>query len=150
MRFETELLLNGKTATGIAVPEGIVEKLGGGRRAPVTVSLNGYTFQTSLGTVSGQVMIPVSAAVRGAAGVEAGDLLVVDIEPRTEPVVVEVPEDLRAALAAEPQVRTFFEGLTASQQRGYTEWVDGAKTAETRQRRLELSLQALRERRTHH
>jgi hypothetical protein len=150
MRFRAELRLNGKTATGVPVPENVVDELGAGRRAPVTVSLNGYTFHTSLGTVSGEVMIPVSAAVRGAAGIEAGDLLDVRVEPRTEPVEVEVPEDLRAALAAEPQVRTFFEGLTTSQQRGYTEWVDGAKTAETRQRRLELSLQALRERRTRH
>ncbi len=112
------------------------------------VSLNGYTFQTSLGTVSGQVMIPVSAAVRKAAGIEAGDRLEIEIELAMEPAQVTVPEDLQAALAAEPEARTFFDGLTASQKRGYTEWIEQAKQADTRQRRLEQTLDGLRERRS--
>jgi len=148
MRFDAELRLNGKTATGVPVPESILEGLGGGRRPRVTVSLNGYSFQTSLGTMSGQVLIPVSAVVRNAAGIEAGDRLDVEIELATEPAQVAVPEDLRAALAAEPEAHAFFDGLTASQKRGYTEWIEQAKQAETRQRRLAQSLDALREHRT--
>nr|WP_109509612.1 DUF1905 domain-containing protein [Nocardioides speluncae] len=85
MRFDAELRLNGKTATGIPVPERVIEGLAGGRRPRVTVSLNGYTFQTSLGTMSGQVLIPVSGVVRGAAGIEAGDRLDIEIELATKP-----------------------------------------------------------------
>lgn len=143
MRFDAELRLNGKTATGIPVPDSIIEALGGGRRPRVTVSLNGHRFRTSLGTMSGQVMIPVSGAIRSAAGIEAGDRLDVEIALATEPARVAVPEDLQAALTAEPEVRAFFDGLTVSQKRGYTEWIEQAKKAETCQRRLEQTLDAL-------
>lgn len=148
MRFDAELRLNGKTATGVPVPESVIEGLGGGRRPRVTVSLNGYSFQTSLGTMSGQVLVPVSAAIRSAAGIAAGDRLEVEIELATAPAQVAVPEDLLAALAAEPEAHAFFDGLTASQKRGYTEWIEQAKQAETRQRRLAQTLTALREHRT--
>lgn len=148
MRFDAELRLNGKTATGIPVPERVIDGLAGGRRPHVTVSLNGYTFQTSLGTMSGQVLIPVSGIVRAAAGIEAGDRLDVEIELATQSTQVEVPQDLHAALAAEPDASAFFAGLTASQQRGYTEWIEQARKPETRQRRLEATVDALREHRS--
>jgi bifunctional DNA-binding transcriptional regulator/antitoxin component of YhaV-PrlF toxin-antitoxin module len=148
MRFDAELRLNGKTATGVPVPESVIEGLGGGRRPQVRVSLNGHSFQTSLGTMSGQVLIPVSAAVRSAAGIEAGDRVDVEIELATEPTPVAVPDDLQAALAAEPDAHAFFDGLTASQKRGYTEWIEQAKKAETRRSRLEQTLGALREHRS--
>jgi hypothetical protein len=106
MRFRAELELNGKTATGIAVPERIVEGLGGGRRPRVIVAFNRHTFQTSLGTMSGQVLIPVSTAVRGAAGVEASEQLDVEIELSTQPTHVSVPDDLRTTLATDPMAES--------------------------------------------
>ena len=57
--FNGELRLNGKTATGVPVPDAVLEGLSAGRRPMVRVTINGFTFQTSLGTMSGQVMIPV-------------------------------------------------------------------------------------------
>lgn len=148
MRFDAELRLNGKTATGIPVPPGVLDGLGGGRRPRVAVSLNGYAFQTTLGTMSGEVLIPVSAAIRAAAAVEAGDRLSVEIELCTEPARVSVPDDLRAALAAEPAARAFFDGLTPSQRRAYAEPIEQAKKPQTRQRRLDQTMDALRARRT--
>lgn len=148
MKFDSELRLNGKTATGVPVSDHVIEELGGGRRPRVTVSVNGFTFQTSLGSMSGQVMIPVSASVRGAAGVGAGDRLTIEIELATVPLPVPIPDDLQGAMTAEPEARAFFDGLTASQQRGYTEWIEQAKKAETRQRRLAQTVVALRERRS--
>lgn len=148
MRFRAELELNGKTATGISVPDSIVEGLGGGRRPRVAVSFNGHTFQTSLGTMDGQITIPVSAAVRSAAGVQAGDRLDVEIALSTQPVQVAVPDELTTALAADPDARAFFDRLTPSQQRGYTDWIEQAKTSPTRQRRLDQTMTALREHRT--
>ncbi|MFI0480983.1 YdeI family protein [Actinomadura sp. 9N215] len=60
---------------------------------------------------------------------------------------VPVPDELDAALAAEPAVRAFFDRLTPSQQRGYTEWIEQARKPETRQRRLEETMTALRDHR---
>lgn len=148
VRFDAELRLNGKTATGIPVPDSVLEGLGGGRRPQVRVTLNGHSFQTSLGTMSGQVLIPVSAVIRSAAGIEAGDRMDVEIELATAPAPVVVPDDLQLALDDEPDAREFFAGLTASQKRGYTEWVEQAKKAETRQRRLEQTVDALRQHRS--
>ncbi|HEY9291395.1 MAG TPA: YdeI/OmpD-associated family protein [Microlunatus sp.] len=150
MKFRGELELNGKTATGITVPDKIIEELGAGRRPRVSVSFNSYTFQIGLGTMAGQVKIPVSGAIREAAGVRAGDQLEVQIELATQPVVVGVPDELRDALAGEPEAKTFFEGLTTSQQRGYTEWIEQAKKPETRQRRVDQALQALQRRQVRH
>jgi len=148
MRFEAELALHGKTATGIPVPDEVVEGLAAGRRPAVVVRLNGYEFRTTLGSMSGQVLIPVSAAVRSAAGIEAGDRLDVEVDVARTPADVAIPADLQASLAAEPDTSAFFDGLTASQKRGYTEWIDQAKKADTRQRRLAQTLDALRARRT--
>lgn len=148
MRFDGELRLNGKTATGVPVPENVIEALGGGRRPQVTVSLNGYTFQTSLGTMAGQILIPFSAVIRSAAGLAAGDHVEVEIKLATAPTPVDVPEDLRGLLADDPGAQEFFDALTASQKRGFTDWIEQAKKPQTRQRRLEQTLTALRDRRT--
>jgi len=82
MRFRTTLQLDGKTATGIEVPDDVVTALGAGRRPPVTVSINGFEFDTTLGVRNGVSKIPVSAERREAAGIAAGDRLEVDIRTR--------------------------------------------------------------------
>ena len=45
MKFKTTLLQAGKTATGIEVPAKIVESFGAGKKPPVRVTINGYTYQ---------------------------------------------------------------------------------------------------------
>ena len=148
MRFRATVLLNGETATGIEVPAEVIEGLGGGKRPAVSVTLNGYTYRTTVGIMGGRSLIPVSADVRAAAGVAAGDQLDVMLEPDTAPREVEVPADLAAALAADPDAKTFFDELSYSQKRWYVMPIEGAKAAETRQRRVEKAITMLREGRT--
>lgn len=143
MRFRAALLLGGKTATGIPVPDEVLTALGPGRRFALRVTLGQHAFRTTTGTVDGTVMIPVSAAAREAAGVEAGQELDVDVELDLEPRTTELPADLAAALAAEPQARAYYDGLTASRQKAYATWVDSAKKPETRDRRLAETVQLL-------
>ena len=85
MEFRAILRLDGKTATGIEVPPAVLHALGKGKRPPVWVTLNGFTYRTTVGTLGGRQLIPVSADVRRHAGVQAGDALVVGIELDTEP-----------------------------------------------------------------
>lgn len=73
MKFEGTVQLNGKTATGVPVPEEVVAELGGGRRPKVLATVAGHTYRGSVGTVNGTFMLSVSAEVREAAGVAAGD-----------------------------------------------------------------------------
>ena len=145
MRFRTTILQGDKTATGIRIPDEVVEALGSGKRPAVTVTLNGYTYRSSIATVSGQYMVGVSADTREKAGVAGGDEVDVDIELDTAPREVTVPPDFAAALDAEPAARRTFEGLTYSLKRFHVESVEGAKTPETRQRRIEKSVATLRE-----
>ena len=80
--------------------------------------------------------IGLNRAVRAAAGVDAGDRIRVAMELDTEPRTVQPPEDLRAALDAEPGALASFEELSFTHRREYAEWVEGAKRPETRAKRV--------------
>ena len=125
------------TKTGIEVPPEVIEALGAGKRPPVEVDLNGYRFRTTVGVMGGKHLVPVNADTRRQAGVAAGDAVHVTLTVATAPRTVDVPDDLAAALAAEPAAATFFAGLSNSLQRMHVDNVNVAKTAETRQRRVE-------------
>ena len=145
MRFRTTILQSGKTSTGIEVPAEVVDALGAGKRPPVTVTLNGYTYRSSIAVMGGAYMVGVSSDVRAAAGVQGGDELDVDIALDTAPREVAVPDDLRAALDAEPAARETFEKLSNSNKSWHVLQVEGAKTDETRQRRIAKSVATLKE-----
>ena len=136
MRFHTSLQLNGKTATGIRVSPEIVERLGVGKRPAVNVTINGYTYRSTVAVMGGEFMLPVSAEVRERAGIAAGDALDVDIELDTEPRAVDVPPDFAAALDADAEARRVFDTLSYSNKRRVVLSIEEAKTAETRQRRI--------------
>jgi hypothetical protein len=145
MRFRTTILQSGKTATGIRVPDEIVQALGGGRRAAVTITINGYTYRSSIAVLGGDHMVGVSAENRAGAGVAGGDEVDVEIALDTAPRTVSVPDDLSAALDAEPAARSTFEALSYSNKSWHVGQITGAKTDDTRQRRIEKSVAALRE-----
>ena len=145
MRFSTTVELHGRTATGMPVPPEVVQALGGGRKPAVTVTVGGHTYRTTIGSMGGRSLIPLSAERRAAAGVAAGDDVEVDVELDTEPREVEVPADLAAALAAEPAARARFDGLSRSARLRHVLAVEGAKTAVTRQRRVAAAVATLAE-----
>ena len=145
MRFHTVILQSDKTATGIQVPEEVVTSLGAGKRPKVSVTINGYTYRSSIAPMGGVFMVGVSADVRKAAGVAGGDTVDVDIELDTEPRSVTVPDDLAEALSHDEAAQKFFAGLSYSNQRRIVEPIAGAKTAETRQRRVEKAVSSLHE-----
>lgn len=137
MEFSAELeRAPGKAATGITVPEDVLAALGGGRRPAVAVTINGHTFRTTLGSMGGVAKIPVSAATRTAAGVNAGDVLLVGLELDEAPREVTVPDDLTAALAGDPAAAEFFAGLPYSHKKAYVTWIEEAKKPETRAKRV--------------
>ena len=145
MRYRTEILSSGKTAAGIEVPVDVLDALGTSRKPAVTVTINGYTYRSTVATVNGAFMVGVSNDVRRAAEVAAGDIVDVELELDTAPREVQVPPDLAAAFDAEPEARRFFDGLSYSNKRRIVMPIDDAKTPETRQRRIEKSVAALRE-----
>ena len=145
MRFRTTILQTGKTAAGIEVPFEIVDALGAGKRPKVLVTIGGYTYRSSVAVMGGVYMIGVSAENRAGAGVKGGDEVDVDLELDTAPREVSVPADFAAALAADPAAARTFDGLSYSNKSWHTYHVEGAKSNETRQRRIAKSITALRE-----
>ena len=144
MRFHTTILRSGKTATGIEVPPEVVEALGAGKRPAVKVTINGFTYRSTIAVMGGAYMVGVSAENRAGAGVEGGDEVDVEIELDTEPRTVEVPDELARALEAEPVARATFDKLSPSNKGWHVSQVTGARTDETRQRRIAKSIEALR------
>jgi hypothetical protein len=145
MRFHTQIESHGKTATGIQVPDEVVTALGSGRRPPVRVTINGHTYRSTVAVMGGRFMVSVSADNRALAGVQGGDEVDVDIELDTEPREVAVPADFVQALDREPDLKRRFERLSNSHQLRYVLSIEGAKTAETRQRRIDKALAMIRE-----
>jgi hypothetical protein len=143
MRFRARLELAGKTATGMHVPAEVVDALGAGKRPPVRATINGYTYRSTVAVYGGEFLLGVSDEVRNAAGVRAGDELDVDLELDTEPREVDVPPDLAAALRADPTAQGAFDALSYSNKRRHVLSVDGAKSAETRQRRIAKAVEEL-------
>ena len=145
MRFRATIDLHGTTATGMRVPGEIVEALGSGRRPPVRVTINGYSYRSTVAVRGGEYLIGVSAENRAGAGVAAGDEVDIDVELDTEPREVTVPADFAAAFDGEPAARQTFERLSYSNKSWHVLSIQGAKTDETRQRRITKSIEALRE-----
>jgi hypothetical protein len=145
MRFRTTIQLEGKTATGFRVPPEVVAGLGGGKRPAVTVTIRGHTYRSTVAAYGDVFMLPLAAEHRQAAGVTAGDEVEVELAPDTAPREVEVPADLAAALAGEPEARAFFDGQSYSNRRWFVLSVESAKTPETRLRRVDKAVTMLRE-----
>jgi len=143
MRFHATIALHGKSATGIEVPADVVAALGQGKRPKVTVTINGYSYPSTVGVMGGVSLIPVSADVRAKAGVAAGDEVEIDLVPDSGPRTVEVPVDLAEALASVPAARLAFDKLSYSGQQRYVLSIEQAKTPETRQRRVEKAVTEL-------
>lgn len=141
--FDSVARLDGKTAVGIPVPESVVESLGAGKRVPITVTINDYSYRSSVAPYKGEYMIPLSVENRTAAGVAPNDPITVTIEVDSEPRVVEVPADLRAALDASPAATEAWQKLSFSHQRAHAEAVQGAKAADTRARRVDAAIAKL-------
>lgn len=145
MRFRTTIVQSGKNTTGIQVPDEVVGALGSGKRPAVKVTVNGYSYRSTVASMGGVFMISLSAEHRAGAGVGGGDEVEVDLELDSAPREVTVPPELAAALDAEPAARATFDGLSYSNKSWHVLQVTGAKTEETRQRRIARSVEALKQ-----
>ncbi len=143
IKFKTELLQSGKTATGIVVPDDIVAKLNAGKKPAVSITINGYTYRNSIAVMGGKYMVGVSAEHRAGAHVKGGDMIEVTIELDTKPREVELPESFKKALNKNAAAKKKFETLSYSKQLTLVLPVKNAKTEETAQRNIAKAINAL-------
>jgi len=145
MKIRALLEQSGKTAVGFSVPEDVVLAFGKGKRPPVNVTINGYTYRSTVAPMGGGYMVGVSAENRAAAGVRGGETHDIDLALDTAPREVELPADFAAALRADPAARATFDGLSPSNKGYHVSLIGGARSDETRQRRIDKSIAALHE-----
>ena len=143
MRFRTIIQRDGKTATGIQVPAEVVASLGSSMRPAVLVTINGYTYRNTIAVMGGIFMVGVSAEHRKSAGVAGGDEVDVEIELDTQSREVTVPADFAAALDADAEAKQAFNRLSYSNKSRHVLSIEGAKTAETRERRIAKAISEL-------
>ena len=144
MRFKARVLLAGKTATGVEVPARVVEALGSTKRPLVRVTINGYRYRSAIAPMGGTFMLGISDEVRKNAGVSAGDSIDVDVELDTEKREVEVPPELKKALAKDAAARKYFESLSYSRKVALVNPIANGKTTETRERNLAKAMKELK------
>jgi hypothetical protein len=143
MKFKTTILQSGNN-TGIVVPEAIIEKMNAGKKPPVIVTLNKYTYRSTVAVMGGQYLIPLSAEHRKNAKVSGGDQLEITLEPDTEPRTVELPADFKKMLDKNAAARKNYDVLAPSRKKAMVLSITDAKTEETRLKRIEKALTSLK------
>lgn len=139
--FTTTLISQGNNV-GIEVPEDVVLGFGVGKRVPVTVTLNGHAYPSTIAVMGGRYLVPVSAQIRKDAGVAGGEEHAVTLELDTSSRDTPVPDDLAAALA-EAGVREAFDAQSPSRRKEHVRQVESAKAEDTRVRRVAKVVEAL-------
>jgi hypothetical protein len=145
LHFESGLEWD-QDACFIRVPPEVMTALGDKKRLPVKVTINGYTYRTTVAVYGGKFYLGVRREIREAAGVVAGDQLTVRLEYDAELRTVDLPDALRAALEADAAMAAAFGRLSYTRKKEFVQWVTGAKRPETQRRRMEQVVAMLRAR----
>ena len=142
--FRTTLWASGGNNVGIVVPEDVVLGFGRGKRVPVVVTIDGgYTYRSTIASMGGRFLLSFNAETRAATGRGAGDEIEVALAVDDATRVVEVPAALAEALHRDPSAAEAWARLSYSHQRAHVLAVEGAKSAETRDRRVQKVLAEL-------
>jgi hypothetical protein len=145
VKFKTMLQKTGGNTTGFEIPADVVEGMGGGKRQPVVVTLNGtYSYRNTIAPMGGSFWIGVSAEHRAKSGLQGGEPIEVELTLDTAPREVVVPEDLAAALSRSKAAKAAFDKLSYSHKRQHVLAIEGAKAAETRARRITKTIEMLK------
>ena len=131
-------------ATAIFLTDEQVDELGGGKRAPVKVTIGEQSARLRLAVMDGRNCIGISKANRAVLGADIGDTVDALVELDESPREVGLPPELAEALAADPEARERFDAMAFSHRKEFARWVGEAKREETRQRRVAETLQMAR------
>ena len=142
--FTWTLESQGGNNTRFVIPEDVVLGFGRGRRVPITVAIGDYRYRTTIVSMGGRFLFGVNSRQRQDTGLAAGDVVEVTIEVDDAPREVEVPPELQAALDADPAAKAAFERLAFTHRKEHARSVADAKAPETKARRVERVLEALR------
>lgn len=137
MRFTSKLVVVENDNAGIQVPEDVVTALGGGNHPKVTLTLNEFTYRSSIAKMGEEFWIPASKARRAEGKLQVDVPYEIDIELDTAPRTVEVPEELASHFASNPAAKAEWEAMSYSLQLRTVTPILNAKKPETRQRNVD-------------
>jgi len=145
MRKEFQVKLNGDESRSDATASFTLpfdtRDVWGKAKVPVKVTINGYTWRSTVGNRGGIQYIVVNTDARRGAGVKAGDFVTITLEPDTERREIEIPLQLRKALGAKLVQK--LDGLSFTHKKEFIVWYSGAKKEDTHARRVEKMKQML-------
>lgn len=127
------------------VVSGDVRAVFGRARPAVVATINGHPWRTTVTVYGGAAYLGIAREHREAAGVAAGDRMTVGVERDDAPRVVEVPDDLAAAAAADPAVAARFGAMPYTHRLEYVRWIEEAKRPETRSRWIASAVERIRD-----
>ena len=140
--FRAPIVAADRGGAYVVVPATVVDALGGGGRIPVRATFDGVEYRGSIASMGGEKVLGVLKAIREELGKGPGDVVVVTLARDDAPRTVTLPDDLATALEAAGR-RAAFDALSYSHQREYVEWIDEAKRADTRARRIGKTVEQL-------
>ena len=137
--FETTVAASGNN-TGIVVPDEVIEQLAAGKRPPVLVNVNGYEYRNTVAVMGGRHMISISAAVRNATGLKGGDPIRVTLTVADTRARGGCPGRFRRRAGGRRAGQSILRKLSNSMQRYHVDNINAAKSADTRQRRIDKAI----------
>jgi hypothetical protein len=141
--FDAPILAAGRGGACVHVPEDVVAALGDKGRIPVRATFDGVDYRGSIVSMGGEKVIGLLKGIREQLGKGPGDVVTVTLELDQEERSVDVPSDLRSALA-EASLSEAFSALSYTHQREYVSWIADARKPETRARRIDQTIDRLR------
>jgi hypothetical protein len=139
--YETIVIGSGNHAS-IEIPPVNLQEIGGNKRAPLKITINHYTYQSTATGVDGKCMVVFPLRDRQAAGVTSGDTVRVTLELDSGYRKVSMPAELVSALDEHNLTEKFCD-LNYSTRKEFARSVEEAKAAETKQRRIEKIITSL-------
>lgn len=148
MTFLAQVIPSGN-ATGVEVPDDVMQALGPKGRPPVTITINDHTWRSRVAAMRGKRLIGISAAHRAAAKISEGDIVEIDVAIDEAPREVAEPADLADALDDCPQARRSFDRLPFGLRQKHVKTIQEAKSAEVRERRIGKLIATLKDAPSH-
>lgn len=138
VEFDTILKSSGEN-TGIEIPNKILETLGVSKRQSLMISVNGYEYQCTPGTINGKTVVSFSSEHRKKTSLKGGEQIHIQLRVAVTPKKVEMPAEFLKALKISG-TDAFFTTLSNSLQRYHCDLINAAKTEETKQKRIQKAV----------
>ncbi|MBU0508564.1 YdeI/OmpD-associated family protein [bacterium] len=142
-QFTAKLVSSGPGGVYIEIPFDVEKEYGARGRVPVKATFDGEPYRGSIFPYGGVHLLLVLKAIRQKLDKDVGDSVRVTLELDTQTREVKLPDDFRKALGKNKKAKTVFEDFSYNHRREYVMWIESAKQAETRARRIAKAVEMI-------